>query len=137
MTHTWNAPYGRSPEAILREAREARDRAVADLLAGAAAGLGRIATAVWRGLVLAGGIMVSTIATARRRRTAIRELQALDDRMLKDIGISRGDIPLLVGQQLSAKLTASAAADHECEITAFPDRQTTAQRPDDSLRPAA
>ena len=137
MTHTWNAPHDRSPEAILREARGARDRTVADLLAGAASGLGRIATAVWRGLVLAGRNMVSTIATARRRRMAIRELQALDDQILKDIGISRGDIPLLVEQQLSAKLSGSTPAGHECEITAFPDRQTTAQRPDDRLRSAA
>jgi uncharacterized protein YjiS (DUF1127 family) len=32
----------------------------------------------------------------RRRRRAIAELRSLDDRMLRDIGVLRGDIPALV-----------------------------------------
>jgi uncharacterized protein YjiS (DUF1127 family) len=33
-----------------------------------------------------------TMVAYRREQTAIRELSALDDRMLKDLGISRGQI---------------------------------------------
>jgi uncharacterized protein YjiS (DUF1127 family) len=34
--------------------------------------------------------------TARHRRAAYRELMALDDRMLADVGLSRGDIPAVI-----------------------------------------
>jgi len=46
-----------------------------------------------------------TIAWSERR-AALRELNALDDRMLSDIGISRSDIPAVV-----AGMTAGAAVD--------------------------
>jgi uncharacterized protein YjiS (DUF1127 family) len=43
-----------------------------------------------------------------RRRKAIAELGALDDRMLKDIGIGRGDIRGLVDAQLRHEAAAVA-----------------------------
>lgn len=137
MTLTPNTPHRRSPEAILREARKARDMAVGDLIVGAVTGLGRVAKTVWRITVRAWRSMTSTIATVQHRRAAIRELQALDDLILKDIGISRGDIPVLVEKKLSAKQPTSDTAGHECEVTAFPDRPTDIARPKDRLRPAA
>jgi uncharacterized protein YjiS (DUF1127 family) len=137
MTCTSNDPRGRSPEAVLREAREARDRAVSALLAGAATGLGHLAGTVGRGLGRAGRSLVSGVATARRRHVAVRELEALDDRLLKDIGISRGDIPFLVKQQMSASRTAPTGTAKTCDIAAFPDRQATDTGSRVLLRPAA
>ncbi len=137
MTHTLNDPRIRSPEAAIREARKARDMAISALLAGAATGIGHFAATVGRGLGRATRSIVSKVQTARRRRTAILQMQALDDRVLRDIGISRRDIPFLVEQQMSAEQTEPTAADTGCEITAFPDRQTPAASPDTRLRPAA
>jgi len=137
MTHTSIDPRGPSPEALLREAREARDSALADLLTGAAKGLASLAATAVRGLVQAGRSIVFGVVDARRRWIAIRELQALDDRLLKDIGISRSDIPFLIGRQLSAKRTAPAGLGEACEITAFPERQPTAPGSRALLRPAA
>ncbi len=45
-----------------------------------------------------------------RRRKAIAELGALNDRMLKDIGVSRGTIRELVDAQLRFEAEAGAAA---------------------------
>ena len=57
-----------------------------------AAGLSGLVRAVLRPLAgLAAGF-----ARARRHAAAIRDLGALDDRMLADIGISRGQIPAVV-----------------------------------------
>ena len=36
--------------------------------------------------------MIESLAAERRRRVAIHELQTFDDRMLADIGLTRGDI---------------------------------------------
>lgn len=38
----------------------------------------------------------------RRRQAALRELQALDDRMLRDIGVTRGELPSLVAELVGA-----------------------------------
>ena len=45
---------------------------------------------------------VAGLARARRRRAAIDELAVLDDRNLKDIGLSRGDIPSVVSELLDS-----------------------------------
>ncbi len=45
-----------------------------------------------------------------QRRKAIAELGALDDRMLKDIGVSRGTIRELVDAQLRHQAETGAAA---------------------------
>lgn len=72
-----------------------------------------------------------------RRRAAIRELYALDDRMLKDIGISLGDIPYLVDRQLSAERTARQGATGPTNIAVFPDRKATDPSIDQPFRHAA
>jgi len=53
--------------------------------------------------VLSGGL-----AAWSERRAALRELNALDDRMLKDIGITRGDIPAVVAGMTAAGHAESA-----------------------------
>jgi uncharacterized protein YjiS (DUF1127 family) len=50
--------------------------------------------------------LVKSMAAWGERRTAYRELNALDDRMLSDIGIARADIPAVV-----AGMTATRQAD--------------------------
>lgn len=50
--------------------------------------VGRIATAM--------KMLVKRLAEARKRRAAAARLAALDDRMLRDIGLSRGEISLAV-----------------------------------------
>ncbi len=41
--------------------------------------------------------LIKRAVRAHRRRLALRELEALDDRMLKDIGLSRGSLPYVIG----------------------------------------
>lgn len=137
MTHTSDDLLHRSPEMILREARKARARAVSALLAGAVEGLVNLAAMVARALWRAGRSIASGVVTTQTRRAAIREMQALDDRLLKDIGISRSDIPFLVEQRLSARRAVPTASGKDCAIAAFPDRQAAAASPRVLLRPAA
>jgi len=53
------------------------------------------------------GVMAGLRAWLKRRAT-IRELQALDDRMLADIGIERGDIEATVERRAEAKAVLAA-----------------------------
>jgi uncharacterized protein YjiS (DUF1127 family) len=47
---------------------------------------------------------------SRRRRAALRELQALDDRMLKDIGVTRSELSSLVAEVIGAAQPTRRAA---------------------------
>ena len=85
-------PYGEH----LRRARAERAAVVSGLLTGAASGVGRWLKVAWRTTARVGHAIYTAWVEARRRRAAIRELQALDDWMLKDIGIERSQIPGLV-----------------------------------------
>jgi len=51
----------------------------------------------WRWLASAYARVTRAMAKRRRQRRAIAELERLDDRLLKDIGISRSEIPYVVG----------------------------------------
>jgi uncharacterized protein YjiS (DUF1127 family) len=66
----------------------------------AAAGLREMAGGVAVRLVALGRALVDRGVRAHRRRTALRELEALDDRMLKDIGLTRGAIPYEIDRAL-------------------------------------
>jgi uncharacterized protein YjiS (DUF1127 family) len=47
--------------------------------------------------------LVKSLAAWSERRTAYRELNALDDRMLSDIGITRADIPAVIAGMTAAR----------------------------------
>jgi uncharacterized protein YjiS (DUF1127 family) len=47
--------------------------------------------------------LVKSVAAWSERRTAYRELSALDDRMLSDIGITRADIPAVIAGMTAAR----------------------------------
>jgi uncharacterized protein YjiS (DUF1127 family) len=62
------------------------------------------------------GVVVALRSTAaawlrfRRRRTMLRELETLDDRMLRDIGIHRSEVSSLVAELTSAAPATRRAA---------------------------
>jgi uncharacterized protein YjiS (DUF1127 family) len=61
------------------------------------------ASAEWLRVVSVWGTrLVRNLAAERRRRKAIRELQRLDDRMLHDIGVRRGEIEVVVRNAVAA-----------------------------------
>jgi len=67
------------------------------------------ATTKWlRVLVLRGRQMVRDWAAERRQRRAIRELERLDDRALKDIGVRRCEIEFAVRNGLPARVSRKA-----------------------------
>ena len=65
-------------------------------------GIARLGAAAVGGTAELFARAVASLARARRRRAAINELAALDDRNLKDIGLSRGDIPSVVSELLDS-----------------------------------
>jgi uncharacterized protein YjiS (DUF1127 family) len=136
MLHTYESVGGRYSDTMNR-AHDERAKVASALLAGAATGLGTLAGTAARGLGRAGRNIVSGVVTARRRRAAIRELRALDHRMLKDIGISRGEIPYLVDQMLSAERAATEGPTEHGQIATFRDRKATDPSTGQSLRHAA
>ena len=92
--------WERRKQQIIRRAEVARARALRGLVG-----------AVLRGLRTAAGAVAATAgkwwrayALRRERDAAVRELQALDDRTLKDIGINRSEIEWVVGGQDETRL---------------------------------
>jgi len=83
-----------------RQASIARNLAIQAFLRAA----GRAAAEWLRALSVRGTRLVRHLAAERRRRKAIRELQRLDDRMLDDIGVRRGDI-----EEFAVRNTVAAA----------------------------
>jgi len=51
------------------------------------------------------GRLVAELRRRHRRNLSIRELRALDDRQLRDIGILRGDIPQVVDELMQTGTT--------------------------------
>jgi len=81
-----------------RQASIARNLAIQAFLRAAAR-----ATARWsRVLLVRGTRLARDLAAERRRRNAVRELQRLDDHMLKDIGIRRVEIEVAVRNAVAA-----------------------------------
>lgn len=69
-----------------------------------------------------GGRIRDGIVRGHRRREAIRELSTLDDRMLRDIGLRRVDIPFVVDQVLDESLPPRTVARAEARHEAAPRR---------------
>jgi uncharacterized protein YjiS (DUF1127 family) len=136
MLHTYGSIGGPYRDTMNR-AHDERAKVASALLAGAVTGFGTLAGTAARCLVRAGRNIVSGMVTARRRRAAIRELNTLDDRMLKDIGISRSEIQYLVDRQLSAERAATEVPTGHGEIAVFPDRNATVSSADEPQRRAA
>jgi uncharacterized protein YjiS (DUF1127 family) len=63
------------------------------------------AFAQWlRVLAVRGTRLARGLSAQRRLRSAVRELHRLDDRMLRDIGVTRGEIESAVRDGLSARM---------------------------------
>ena len=89
--------------AAIRRAHQDRARALRDLLAWVATSLSAAARGGWHAVRVlrnratnVGGDWWGAYAIRRERRMAIRELGALDDRMLKDIGLGRSEIESVI-----------------------------------------
>lgn len=123
-------------EAYIVRAHSERSRLASSAMKAAATGVWNIMRWTAVGLAQYGRTAVLDAVQARRRRIATRELQALDDRLLKDIGISRAQIPLAVEGRSALWGMTTGSLPH-CEVSAFPDRQTNVPSPDKSVERAA
>lgn len=104
-------------------ARDARSAAVATVLQRTGRSLGRgLGRSLGRGLgrLLRPGLRgaLATLGRRRQRRIAIRQLQALPDAILNDIGIDRGHIPGIVDNQLDKAAAARPDWPHRCTAAA-------------------
>ena len=109
--------WQRARQQILSRAQAARARALREfggvmlhpwqvVLAGAAALAAEFATVA----LATAGKWWRAYARWRERRAAVRELHALDDRMLRDLGISRSEIEWVVWSQEASRVRAASKA---------------------------
>jgi uncharacterized protein YjiS (DUF1127 family) len=83
-------------EHYIAKGRLLRAQAVAALLTAGAKGIAQLLhVGVGAGIQL-GRRVVAWLAREHQRRTGLRALMALDDHMLKDIGLTRGEIHAMV-----------------------------------------
>jgi uncharacterized protein YjiS (DUF1127 family) len=126
--------WQRERQQILNRAHAARAGAVRDLggalahpwqavLSGAAAALGELAAIVLATARAGWG----AYARWRERRAAVRELHALDDRSLRDIGVSRSEIEWVVWSQQAARVRAAVKAARPRQHSPAPERSTPAK----------
>jgi uncharacterized protein YjiS (DUF1127 family) len=109
--------WERRKQQIVRRAEVARARALRGLVGGVLRGLRTAASAV----AATAGKWWRAYALRRERNAAVRELRALDDRELKDIGISRGEIEWVVHCEDATRLrdaTIAANRSRRCDPTA-------------------
>lgn len=97
-----------------------RARVISTVLTAAAKGVWSGARWTARALAWSGRTVISGVVRAHRRRTAIRQLYALDNRLLKDIGISRDQIPAVVDGMTRQRRGAETPPAESCEIAKFP-----------------
>jgi uncharacterized protein YjiS (DUF1127 family) len=71
--------------------------------------------------------VVRAYARWRERRQAVRELHSLDDRSLRDIGVSRSEIEWVVWSQQAARVRAAVKAVRPRQHWTVPDRSTAAK----------
>jgi uncharacterized protein YjiS (DUF1127 family) len=92
--------WERRKQQIIRRAEAARAQALRGLVGAVLRGL---RTAAWA-VAATAGKWWRAYALRRERSAAVRELHALDDRTLKDIGINRSEIEWVVDGQDATRL---------------------------------
>ena len=98
--------WERRKQQIIRRAEVARAQALRGLVG---AVLRELRTAAWT-VAATAGKWWRAYALRRERNAAVRELHALDDRTLKDIGINRSEIEWVVGGQDDTRLRDASIA---------------------------
>jgi uncharacterized protein YjiS (DUF1127 family) len=111
-----------TPDEWQRERQQILTRAQA-ARAGAMRALGSAVLHPWQAVLAA----VRAYARWRERREAVRELHALDDRSLRDIGVSRSEIEWVVSSQQAARVRAAVKAVRPRQHWPTPDRSTPAK----------
>lgn len=94
MPATPQGPSARRLEFLLAEARRARDEELIRRVAGFFRGIGRV------------------LAAIRHRHETLRQLRALSDRELADIGLNRGNIGAAAAQAVPLPANDSASGRH-------------------------
>src|SRR5262245_2951647 len=98
--------WGRARQRIIGRAQAARARALRELARAVLRPVATLAAAV----AATAGKWWRAYALRRERNAAVRELRALDDRTLKDIGINRSEIEWVVDGQDDTRRDATIAA---------------------------
>jgi uncharacterized protein YjiS (DUF1127 family) len=113
--------WQRARQQILCGAQAARAQALRDLVGGgvrslqAAAGRGAaILRPFAKAAVAAAGKWQRAYAIRRERNAAVRELRALDDRTLRDIGVNRCEIEWVVRGRDATRLRDATIAANRC-----------------------
>ena len=123
--------WERRKQQIIRRAEAARARALRGLVEAVLRGLRTAARAVFA----AAGNWWRAYVRRRERNAAVRELHALDDRTLKDIGVNRSEIEWVVDGEDATRLrdpTIAANRSRRRDPTAG---AGTASRPQPSGKP--
>ena len=107
--------WQRERQGILTRAQAAR--------AGAMRELGSALLHPWQAVLA----VVRAYARWRERRQAVRELHSLDDRSLRDIGVSRSEIEWVVSSQQAARVRAAVKAVRPRQHWPAPDRTVPAK----------
>ena len=89
-------------ESFVVRAHDERAAAVSSMLGGLLAAPAIVVARTANAGLHSGRRFLGAVARWRRRRQAIRQLEAMNDALLKDIGIDRGHIPYVVDGQLAA-----------------------------------
>jgi uncharacterized protein YjiS (DUF1127 family) len=108
-----------TPDEWQRERQQILTRAQA-ARAGAMRELGNALLHPWQAVLA----VVRAYARWRERRAAVRELHSLDDRSLRDIGVSRSEIEWVVWSQQAARVRAAVKAVRPRQHAPAPDRST-------------
>ena len=120
--------WERRKQQIIRRAEVARTQALRGLVGAVLGGLG---TAAWA-VAATAGKWWRAYALRRERNAAVRELHALDDRALKDIGITRGEIEWVVDGEDATRLRDATIAANRSRRRDPTAGTSTTLRPDPS-----
>jgi uncharacterized protein YjiS (DUF1127 family) len=122
--------WEKARQRIIHRAEAARAQALRGL---AGAVLRGLRTAVWA-VAAAAGKWWRAYLRRRERNAAVRELHALDDRTLKDIGINRSEIEWVVGGEDATRLRDATIAANRSRRRDPTAGTGTALRPQPSAR---